>query len=78
MTTTDQTGHTTVVERDHETPPEAETAAHAGGAEGAHGAGGGQDIHLPPESLWPLALAFAITIASFGLVTNWPFRCRGS
>jgi len=39
----------------------------AGGA--AHGAG--HDIHLPPESLWPIALAFAITICAFGLVTNY-------
>jgi hypothetical protein len=32
--------------------------------------GSGHDIHLPPESLWPITLAFAITVAAIGLVTN--------
>jgi hypothetical protein len=31
----------------------------------------GDAIHLPPESIWPIALAFAITIIMFGLVTNF-------
>lgn len=35
------------------------------------GAGGRQDVHLPPTSLWPITLAFAITIAASGLVLNW-------
>lgn len=32
-------------------------------------AGGG--IHLPPTSLWPITLAFAITISASSLVLNW-------
>jgi len=31
---------------------------------------GHQGVHLPPTSLWPITLAFGITIAASGLVTN--------
>lgn len=60
---TEAPGHILEDETAQEVEPE------AGG--GLHGAGAGHDIHLPPQSLWPIALAFAITIAAFGLVTNW-------
>ena len=37
----------------------------------AGGAHKGGEIHLPPTSLWPITLAFAITLAASGLVFNW-------
>jgi hypothetical protein len=37
----------------------------------AAGAGHGGEIHLPPTSLWPITLAFAITLSASGLVLNW-------
>lgn len=30
----------------------------------------GSEIHLPPASLWPITLAFGITVAMSGLVFN--------
>ena len=52
-------------------PAEHEAEPEAGGA-GAHGG-----IHLPPTSLWPITLAFAITIAASGLVLNWMVSVPG-
>lgn len=39
--------------------------------------GGHEGIHLPPTSIWPITLAFGITIAASGLVTNWIFGLPG-
>lgn len=53
---------------EHDERPGATPAAEpAAGGHGAHGGG----IHLPPTSLWPITLAFAITLGASGLVTNW-------
>ncbi|GEM_PF-3876635 len=46
-------------------PQEVEVQPEAGGA-GAH-----EGIHLPPTSVWPITLAFAVTLAASGLVFNW-------
>lgn len=40
-------------------------------------AGGHEGIHLPPQSIWPITLAFAIVIAASGLVTNFLFALPG-
>ncbi len=43
------------------------------GAEHDHGpapAGAGEGVHLPPTSLWPITLAFGITIMASSLVLN--------
>ena len=59
-------GGVATVAPEHEAEPaEHEALPQAGGA-GAHGG-----VHLPPTSLWPISLAFAITIAASGFVTNW-------
>jgi hypothetical protein len=61
---TDHTTSSTATLEQEAVPAEHDVQPEAGGA-GAHGG-----VHLPPTSLWPITLAFAITIAASGLVTN--------
>lgn len=50
----------------------APSAHEAEPATGGHGAGAhGGAVHLPPTSLWPISLAFSITIGASALVLNW-------
>ncbi|HZT97818.1 MAG TPA: cytochrome c oxidase subunit 4 [Chloroflexota bacterium] len=45
----------------------------AGHAREPEAAAAGSGIHLPPTSLWPITLAFAISVMASSLVLNlWP------
>jgi len=65
MTDDERSSSVAIAESEAEEEAELHPEPDAGG--GAAHAGG---IHLPPESLWPITMAFAITIAAFGLITN--------
>lgn len=38
---------------------------------------GEDQIHLPPPSIWPMATAFGVALAGFGLVSSYWFSLAG-
>ena len=36
-----------------------------------------EDIHLPPNSFWPIILAFGFTLLVGGLAISWPMSIVG-
>jgi hypothetical protein len=59
---TDDSGATAAHPTDPDVPPDHEVAEHP---------------HLPPLSVWPIALAAGITVAAAGLVTDWEIGAIG-
>jgi hypothetical protein len=49
--------------------PEVQAPSDPGEGHDEHPAGG--HIHLPPDSIWPITMAFGVTMAASSLVLNW-------
>lgn len=54
-----------------------ETAGHVAEPQAHAGAGHGGPVHLPPTSLWPITMAFSISLAASGLVLSWVISLPG-
>lgn len=54
-----------------------ETVGHAGETQVHAEAGHGGPVHLPPTSLWPITMAFSISLAASGLVLSWVVSLPG-